>query len=131
MTDRQFRLLLCMALLVLLHLDSVTGMAALIACLTCEGITNWRITRLTSQYFHDRDEFVRSVQTLQICLPVRTSFEAERALRLMFALILVCSVYAYPDKLRWLAWFVTFAVVGAGISGIYPTLTTLRLPGFR
>jgi hypothetical protein len=131
MTDRQFRLLLGIALLVLLYLDSVTGMGVLIAYLVFEGVTNWRIPLLTSRFFPGRDGDSSGVEALNISAPVRIPFEAERALRLMLALILSLSVYAYPEQLWWMSWFIAFAVIGAGISDICPMLTSLRLLGFR
>lgn len=131
MTDRRFRLLLGIALLVLLYLDSVAGMGVLIAYLVFEGLTNWRLPLLTHRFFPGRDGDAGGVQTLDISAPVRISFEAERALRLMIALILALSAYVYPEQLWWMSWFVAFAVIGAAISGICPMLTSLRLLGFR
>ena len=131
MTDSQFRLLLGIALLVLLYLDSVIGMGVLIAFLVFEGVTNWRILLVTSRFPPGLDGNICGVQTLDISAAVRTSFEAERVLRLMIALMLTLSVYAYPEQLWWISWFVAFAVIGAGTSGICPMLTSLRILGFR
>jgi len=131
MTDRQFRLLLGLVLLVLLYLDSAGGIGVLIAYLVFEGVTKRRIPLLTSRFPPGRDADACSVQTLNVSAPVRTSFEAERALRLMIAFMLSLSVYAYPEQLWWMSWFVSFTVIGAGISGICPLLTSLRLLGFR
>jgi hypothetical protein len=131
MTDRHFRLLLGPALLLLLYLDSTTGMGVLVGYLVFEGITNWRAPLLISRYFHGGEAGGCSMQTLNVCAPVRTSFEAERALRLMVAIILSLSVFAYPVQLWWMSWFVAFAVIGAGVSGVCPMLTSLRMLGFR
>ena len=131
MTDRHFRLLLGLALLLLLYLDSRTGMGVLIGYLVFEGLTNWRAPLWISRCVRDDDAGRCSVQTLNISAPVRTSFKAERALRLMIAIILSLSVFAYPVQLWWMSWFVAFAVIGAGVSGICPMLTSLRMLGFR
>jgi hypothetical protein len=131
MMDRCFRLLLGMALLVLLYLDSRTGMAVLIAYLVFEGVTNWRIPILTKRYFSGGDDSACDVLPLKVSSPARVSFEAERALRLVLALILALSLYIYPESFWWMSWFVAFTVTGAGISGVCPMLASLRMPGFR
>ncbi len=124
-------MLLGLALLLLLYLDSTTGMGVLIGYLSFEGITNWRAPLLVSRYIRGDEAGRCSLQTLNVTALVRTSFEAERALRLMIAIILALSVFAYPVQLWCMSWFVAFAVIGAGVSGICPMLTSLRMLGFR
>lgn len=131
MTDRHFRLLLGMVLLLLLYLDTYTGIGLLIGFLVFEGLTNWRLPLLTRRLLHNGAGDACSIQTLEVAAPVRIPFEAERALRLMIALFLWLSVYQFPEQLWWMAWFVAFAVLGAGISGVCPMLTSLRMIGFR
>jgi hypothetical protein len=50
---------------------------------------------------------------------------------LTIALILLVSVWIYPQQVWWMAWFAGFALLGAGISGVCPMLTSLRMLGFR
>lgn len=83
MTDRHFRLLLGIALLVLLYLDNITGMGVLIVYLVFEAVTNWRAPLFISQYFQGHEGNACGLQTLNVSAPVSTSFEAEHALTLI------------------------------------------------
>jgi len=131
MTDRQSRLLLGLVLLALLYLDNALGVEMLIGYLLFEGITGWRLPLLVNWLMAGEVGKVRNVQPLNLAAPVRFQFAAERALRLMIALILLVSVWIYPQQVWWMAWFVGFALLGAGISGVCPMLTSLRMLGFR
>lgn len=130
MTDRQFRLGLGATLLACLYYDQLTLAACLVGYLVFEGITNWRlplvIARLRNQPLQPHSE-----QILVGDVAVRFSFDAERALRLLVAGSLMVSLYLLPHTLWWLAWFVGFAMLGAGISGVCPMLTVLKMAGFR
>jgi len=57
--------------------------------------------------------------------------EAERALRFVVSLLLVASLFAFPDLLWWVPWFIGFALVAAGLSGICPMVSALRAIGLR
>lgn len=130
MTDRHFRLMLGIVLLLLLYFDHYQGIAAIIAFLVFEGVTNWRLPRLTGglqRCGRAGDNEPPHITLASINIP----FEAECALRLIMALLLFLSVYLYSDPLWWIAWLVAFAVLGAGISGVCPMLTSLRMLGFR
>lgn len=129
MTDRQFRFLLGIALLVLLYFDQYQGVGAVIAFLAFEGITNWRLSRLTGGV----QRFGGSIKTgsLTALSRIAIPFDAECALRLVMALLLFMSVYLYPAQAWWVAWLLAFAVLGAGISGVCPMLISLRMLGFR
>lgn len=131
MTDRQSRLLLGLALLALLYFNNTLGVEILIGYLLFEGITGWRLPLLVNRLLAGDTGKVRNVQPLNIAAPVRFQFAAERALRLTIALILLVSVWIYPQQVWWMAWFVGFALLGAGISGVCPMLTSLRMLGFR
>lgn len=130
MTDRQFRLGLGATLLACLYYDQLTLASCLVGYLVFEGITNWRlplvIARLRNQPLESRSE-----QILVGDVAIRFSFDAERALRLLVASSLIVSLFVLPHALWWLAWFVGFAMLGAGISGVCPMLTVLKMAGFR
>ena len=133
MTDRHFRLLLGLALLLLLYLDRFNGVGVVIGLLIFEGLTNWRLPRLTGRMFCGTNGASGGVQLLgnAASAPLRIPFEAERALRLVIALILLLSLFVFPEHAWWMAWFVAFALLGAGLSGVCPMLTSLRLLGFK
>ncbi|RMG29151.1 MAG: DUF2892 domain-containing protein [Gammaproteobacteria bacterium] len=58
-------------------------------------------------------------------------FEAERALRFIVATLIGLPLWPPAAPLWWLPWFVGFALVGAGLSGICPMVLALRRLGFR
>lgn len=130
MTDRHFRLFFGIVLLALLYLDEIQGIGFLVAFLLFEGVTNWRFPLIARRVRGDNDD-TASVHTLTLSAPAKIPFDAERALRLVMALILILSVYLFPESVWWMAWFVGFAVLGAGVSGVCPMLTSLRMLGFR
>ncbi|HDJ85550.1 MAG TPA: hypothetical protein ENG77_00385, partial [Chromatiales bacterium] len=93
MTDRNFRFLFAIALLGALYLDSQVALRILIGLLFFEGVTNRRLSLLTT-----RIRYRGRTPPCRICdLTVRAAgpllpFEAERAWRLMMGttLLLAC-----------------------------------------
>jgi hypothetical protein len=63
--------------------------------------------------------------------PGRTLFEAERGWRLSVATMLVISLFAFPDVLWFLPWFMGFAILGAGVSGVCPMYLAMRWAGLK
>lgn len=61
----------------------------------------------------------------------RFNFDAERALRLMFALVLLFGMILFYDWLWFFPWFLGFAVLGAGVSQVCPMLNFFRWCGFK
>ena len=54
-------------------------------------------------------------------------FEAERAWRFVVAGFLASFLAVFQEG----AWFMGFAIFGAGLSGVCPVLVSLKLMGFR
>lgn len=124
MNDRMYRLMLGLALLVTLYFDLRQAMIAIIALEVLEGLTNLRIPRLVRQL---SGASVAGVERTEARIP----FDAERAWRLTVALCLILSFLVFPEQLWWFAWFMGFAIFGAGLSGVCPMLITLQFIGFR
>lgn len=127
MTDRHFRVVLGLLLLGLLYFDAHTGIKLLIGYLVFEGLTNLRISRL----FQVSDGVEIADCPAGAETPTRFSIEAEQVWRLVSASLLSLSVVFQPDSLWWVAWFIAFTVLGAGVSGVCPLLVGLRFAGFR
>lgn len=125
MTERSFRLAIGIWLVLALFLALPVAIHALIAVLLFEGITNWRLPALLSR--------LRGLPDAEPAEPgeCRIPFEAERALRLFVAALLAVSLFALPQLLWWLPWFIGFALIGAGLSGICPMVQALRWVGMR
>lgn len=121
MTERSFRLLIGVWLVIALWLPFPPAIHLLIAILLIEGVTNWRVPVLVARLRGTED-------TAPACL---NAFEAERAFRLLIAALLGISLFGLPDSLWWLPWFVGFALIGAGLSGMCPMVQALRRMGLR
>lgn len=133
MSERTFRFIIGALLLAALYFGMDHLMRAIIAVLVLEAISNWRIplliTRLRKQdtsSFHDSAHILLTGDRDH-----RFSFDAERAWRLVVAAMLVLTLYFFNDLLWFFPWFMGFAILGAGISGVCPVLISLKFAGFR
>lgn len=138
MGERHFRLVLGALLLTILYLDLHNAMRVLIGYLLFEGITNLRLPLLVSRW---RYGFEQSITQRVVTGPIdsvrpvpqtaRFGFEAERVLRILLAVLLFCSYFLYNQLLWSVPWFFGITLVGAGLSGICPTLVVLKKIGFQ
>jgi hypothetical protein len=129
MSERVFHLLIGLFLLVALCFDLKPAVYGMIAWLAFEVATNQRLTAIVS-HLRCSGRGVLSQADTDACR-YRFNFEAERALRLVLVLLLTLSYVLFYGQLWIVAWFVGFALVAAGLSGICPMIMTLRKLGFR
>lgn len=130
MSNRFYRLLFGGTLLLGLYFDLYALLYALIGLSVCEALTNARIPGLVSRmrYGNGGDPLEGS---LGIEFVQRCNFEAERAWRLSVAAFLAVSIFALPDTLWFLPWFMGFAILGAGVSGVCPMFLALKWVGLK
>jgi len=132
MTERIFRIIIGTLLLLGLYLDFPAVLWALVALLVFQGITNWRVPKLVS-----RLRYGPTIQLPRCCAATpdagkaRINFEAERALCLIVAALLILGYGVYNAPLWFLPWFIGFALTAAGLSGICPMILALKKLGFR
>jgi len=130
MSNRFYRLLFGAILLVALYFELNSISYALIGLAIFEAITNLRIPKVVS-----RKRFGNDGDPGEGCLGIqfaqRTGFEAERGWRLTVAAGLAVSLFAYPDRLWFFPWFMGFAILGAGISGVCPMFLLLKWTGLK
>lgn len=129
LSNRIYRLLYGIALLLSLYFDQDRVIYVLITIALFEALTNLRIPSLVSKfrkYTNDPNE-----GALGIKFKVRSNFEAERAWRISVAVMLLLSLLIYPDLLWFFPWFMGFAIMGAGVSGVCPVFLALRWAGLR
>jgi len=130
MSERVFRIILGLILLILLYFNQRALIYGYIAFLLLEGITNWRVPMLISRIrglpVKSNSERFSSMKSL-----AQINFEAERALRLVVFVFLVLSYAVFNKELWFFPWFIGFALFGAGLSGICPMVLSLRWIGFR
>jgi hypothetical protein len=125
MSERVFRFILGAVLLILLFLQKETIIHVYIGLLLFEGITNWRIPILISKLRYG--EFRESANPSCRDIP----FDAERALRLVVAGLLITTYILFPIQLWFFPWIVGFMLFMAGITNICPMAMILRGIGFR
>lgn len=127
MTDRNYRLLLGLTILAVLYFDLTYAMYGLIGLLFVEGITNWRIPLLASRLARQSGAGALSRGLFDLKWPLHE----ERAWRLTVGLMLLLTAVLFKEAAWFLPWFMGFAILGAGVSGLCPVLLGLRFAGCR
>ena len=125
MTDRNYRLMLGLAILLILYFDLTRAMYGLIGLLFVEGITNWRIPMLVGKLTRQSD--APPIEPFDFKWPLNE----ERAWRLVVAVLLLLTAVLFNEIAWFLPWFMGFAILGAGVSGVCPVLLGLRFTGCR
>ncbi|MEA3413439.1 MAG: hypothetical protein U9R74_18165 [Pseudomonadota bacterium] len=143
MSDSLYRLIFGVVLLVCLYMDWYAGIYVLIAMSLFEGLTNWRVPRIVNRILYKQDS---PPNTVCATGTYRFEFDAERAWRLVVGVmlfvgfVLLNPAYALlpsssqqsVEFLSWfLPWFMGFAILGAGLSGLCPLLMVIRALGFK
>ena len=132
MTDRNFRILLAIALLGALYLNSQVTLRVLIGLLFFEGVTNWRLSLLTTRIrYWGRTPPSRACDLTVRAVGPPVPFDAGRAWRLVVGTLLLIAGEVFPAPLWFFPWFLGFAILGAGVSGVCPMLMGLQWAGFR
>jgi hypothetical protein len=128
MSDRTYRLIFGMLLLISLYFESSYLMYCLIGLLFLEGVTNLRIPLLLRrrQGASAPDSNLAPIQPKN-----RFDFEAERAWRLIVGLMLLITYVLFYDTMWFFPWFMGFAIFGAGASGVCPVLIGVKWAGCR
>ncbi len=137
MTERMFRIILGAVLLLLLYLSALNNNDELIkiyiGILLFEGITNWRVPKLLTllkNWIYYPQESGLPISE-QISSKYRINFEAERALRLVIALVLLIPVIFQVDIFWIIPWFVASLLLLAGMTNICPLGMFLLWLGFK
>jgi len=126
MKESTFRVILGLWLLVGLYSGLHALTLVMIGLILFEGITNYRVPLLVSRLCGKDVTPDRKIHKRN-WIP----FEAERFMRLLLVIFLLISYLVFPQHLWWLPWFIAFALIGAGLSGMCPMVITLRYVGFR
>lgn len=126
MRDNTYRTILGALLLLILYLDIQVAVYSVAAVVLTEGLTNWRIPRLVNRLTKTPDPVAETKAKS------RYGFEAERAFRLLVGSLILATYPLGPDSVVWFfPWFMGFAILGAGVSGICPALALFKWIGFR
>lgn len=134
MTHRLYRLVLGILLLVSLYFDFAYVIWALIVMLLLEGLTNLRIPLLIGRLrklLGDPGRPAEEGMFKRGTVCPRFNFDAERGMCLFMGLILLLSYVMFYDQLWIIPWFMGFALLGSGVSGMCPMLIAFRWLGFK
>lgn len=134
MSEKNYRFVLGTIFIFCLYLEWSFVIVILLTLLAYEGITNHRVPHM---FMSANSKAIRSYRENQCSATpmhgpmIQAETEAEQLLRLIiFALIVTC-YFLFPKQLWFVAWFVGFALIGAGMSGICPMVLGLRKIGFK
>lgn len=130
MSDRFYRTLLGLLILVGLYFELNVLMYGLIAVLFLEGLSNLRVPILVARL---QNAAAGSPSFAYDSVPVenaRYSTDSERVWRMVVGGFLLLG-YVLIDALWFFSWFMGFAIFGAGLSGVCPVLLAIRWLGFR
>ncbi len=131
MTERTYLLLVGIYILVALYLDNNYMIYGLAVYLVAEGVSGIRLTNLMQKARH----VSLSYGLVDFDSKARFAIDGLSAWRVLVAVMLV-AVYVLSheydiDVLWFFPWFMGFAILGAGASGICPVLLALRWAGFK
>lgn len=127
MSEGKFRLLIGIWRVLALVAMLPYAIYALMGVLLFEGMTNLRVPMLISRLRYGTAHSAVEDPPGEC----KTSFEAERVLRFILIALLAMTLFMAPELLWWLPWFIAFALIGAGLSGICPMISALRWAGTR
>jgi len=130
MSNRLYRLLFGLLLLIALYFDAYPLIYTLVGVAVFEAVTNLRVPVIVSR-LRGIDAPDVTEGSLGIAFHTRTEFEAERGWRLLVATMLALSVFVFPEPLWLFPWFMGFAILGAGISGVCPMFLALKWAGLK
>ena len=143
MTERTFRIFLGAGLFLLLYITAINGNTDLIryyiALLVFEGVTSWHLPKIlttvknkvTHNEFIEDDSIGDETAASHRVSSARIPFEAERAMRLVVALILIIPLFLSAESLWIIPWFVASMLLLAGLTNICPMVMFFRWLGFR
>jgi hypothetical protein len=131
MSERIYMLVVGVCILASLYFDIDFLIYSLAALLVFEGLSNIRLTTMLQRARH----VTLDPGLVLLDLNSRFAFEAFRMWRIIVALVLVVTFALIHelgyDMLWFFPWFMGFAIIGAGASGVCPGLLALRRAGFR
>jgi len=131
MSERMFLFLVGAYILTALYLEINIMIYLLCLWLLFEAITNIRLTTLTQNLMRKPVPAGLTVFQTQ----PRYNFDSFRAWRISVAIMLGGSYLLLNEQnievVWFIPWFMGFAILGAGVSGVCPVLLLIRWIGFK
>lgn len=131
MSERLFLFVVGAFILISLYIEIDMNIYILCLWLLFEAIMDIRLTTLSQKLMSTTVPAGLTIFQTQS----RFDFEALRALRIVVSVLLAGAFILineyHIDVLWFVPWFLGFAILGAGVSGICPTMLLIRWLGFR
>ncbi|MDX1812821.1 MAG: DUF2892 domain-containing protein [Gammaproteobacteria bacterium] len=127
MTERWYRLIQGIYLLVALYVEQDKMVYGFMVLLTIEAITNLRLPVVVFRLRYS----THATQAHSHSANCTFNIDSERLLRLIVVLFLLLSYVLYPDPVWFLPWFVAAMLLLAGITNICPMVMMFQYLGFR
>jgi len=127
MTERWYRLVQGIFLIVALYIENDAMMYGFIAVLSIEAITNLRLPILILRATGNVTLYENDVDSE--CYTF--SLDSERLLRVFVVLFLLLSYVLFPEPAWFFPWFVGAMLLLAGITNICPMVMMFQFVGFR
>lgn len=129
MTERAYRLLVGISMIIFLFFQWDYAMYLLLAIFLTEATTNWRIPILISKLRFSAHEVKVTEGENKNCT---INYEAERMLRWVVFFFIGLGYLTHTAELFWFfPWFVGLMLVLAGVTGICPMVMMLRWAGLK
>jgi len=129
MTERAYRLVVGISMLIFLFLQWDFAMYLLLFIWFIEALTNWRIPILVSKLRFPNDAIKVTEGENRNCT---INYEAERMLRWVVFILVALGFLTYTTDLFWFfPWFVGLMLLLAGVTGICPMVMILRWIGMK
>ena len=127
MTERWYRLVQGIYLIVALYVENDAMMYAFMILLTLEAITNLRLPVVISHFTGSQDSQEEESET--DCYTF--SIDSERLLRVFVVIFLLLSYVLFPEPVWFFPWFVGAMLLLAGITNICPMVMMFQFVGFK
>ena len=135
MSERSFRLIQGLYILLALYFELNVLVLAYLVVIAIEGLTNWRIPLIVSRLRYGKlvvatgpsDSHGQGGKEEHY----KFNFEAERVLRLAVFVLLIFTVLVFPELGWFFPWFIGAMLFMAGVTNICPMVLLFRYLGFR
>lgn len=127
MTERWYRLVQGIYLIVALYLENDAMVYAFMVLLMLEAITNLRLPVLLLRLSGSWDKLEYESETE--CYTF--SIDSERLLRVVVVLFLLLSYVLFPEPVWFFPWYVGAMLLLAGITNICPMVMMFQFVGFK
>lgn len=126
MSDRIYRLIFGMLMLISLYFNLRYLVYFLIATMIVEGVTNWRVPLLVGKL-----RGIPASTDVNAGSSCRINVDAERVWRLAIGFTFLLAYVIFHDPLWFVPWFLAFVIFGAGASDVCPGLIAIRKAGCK